>query len=190
MANNSKKVKVVVGEVRFSYAHVFEPFGDVDPKYSVVAVIDKSDEKTLKAIRDAIQEVYNGERDNTFRGLPASKIANPLKDGDVVEEGKEQNSAYIGCCYLSANGKTAPGVVGRDRKPITDPNEFYSGCYGYISMTFVPYLVNGKAGIKAYLNNVMKTREGERLGGRSGAEFDFADVALEELAPREDFGLF
>ncbi len=190
MATKAIKSKVVIGEVRFSFAHVFSPFGDVDPKYSVVAVIKKSDDDILDKVRKAIKEVYEAEKDNTFRGIPVSKIANPLKDGDNVEDGKLQNAAYVGCFYIAANRKTAPGVVGRDRKPIINQDEFYSGCYGYISMTLAPYLVNGKAGIKAYLNHVMKTRDGERLGGCSTAEYDFADIVLDDIAPREDLDLY
>ena len=177
MAKNANK-KVVVGEVRFSYAHVFEPWGDTDPKYSVVAVINKNDTHIIDKIKKAIQEVYDEERQGMFKGRTIASLALPLKDGDNPGEGREPNPSYVGCYYISANRKTAPGVVGRDRKPIINQDDFYSGCYGYISMTIAPYDINGKKGIKAYLNHIMKTRDGERLGGASTAEFDFADVPI------------
>lgn len=177
MAKNATR-KVVVGEVRFSYAHVFEPWGDTDPKYSVVAVINKKDAHIIEELKRAIQEVYDEEKQGMFKGRTINSLALPLKDGDNPGEGREPNPSYEGSYYISANRKTAPGVVGRDRKPIINQDDFYSGCYGYISLTIAPYDINGKKGIKAYLNHLMKTRDGERLGGASTAEFDFADVPV------------
>lgn len=177
MAKNATR-KVVVGEVRFSYAHVFQPWGDTDPKYSVVAVINKKDTHIIDEIKKAIHEVYDEEKQGMFKGRAINSLALPLKDGDNPGEGREPNPSYEGCYYISANRKTAPGVVARDRKPIVNQDDFYSGCYGYISITIAPYDINGKKGIKAYLNHIMKTRDGERLGGASTAEFDFADVPI------------
>lgn len=177
MAKNATR-KVVVGEVRFSYAHVFEPWGDTDPKYSVVAVINKKDAHIIEELKRAIQEVYDEEKQGMFKGRTINSLALPLKDGDNPGEGREPNPSYEGSYYISANRKTAPGVVGRDRKPIINQDDFYSGCYGYISLTIAPYDINGKKGIKAYLNHLMKTRDGDRLGGATTAEFDFADVPV------------
>lgn len=177
MAKNATR-KVVVGEVRFSYAHVFQPWGDTDPKYSIVAVISKKDTHIIDEIKKAIQEVYEEEKQGMFKGRAIGSLALPLKDGDNPGEGREPNPSYKDSYYISANRKTAPGVVGRDRQPIVNQDDFYSGCYGYISMTIAPYDINGKKGIKAYLNHIMKTRDGERLGGASTAEFDFADVPV------------
>lgn len=178
MAKNATR-QLVIGEVRFSYAHVWQPWGDTDPKYSVVAVIDKSNKAVIDKIKSAIQEVYNEEAMGMFRGRAINTLALPLKDGDNPGEGREPNPDYKGCVYISANRKTAPGIIGRDKQPILNQNDFYSGCYGYISLTIAPYDINGKKGIKAYLNNLMKTRDGVKLGGNNTAEFDFADVEVE-----------
>lgn len=47
-----RKTQVITGEVRFSYAHVWEPssINGGDEKYSVSIIIPKSDTKTIKAI--------------------------------------------------------------------------------------------------------------------------------------------
>ena len=57
---------------------------------------------------------------------------------------------------------------------IIDPNEFYSGCYGRVSLTFYPYNAAGSKGIACGLNNLQKTADGEKLGGGSTAAADFA----------------
>lgn len=52
MANNNElNTKVVTGEVRLSYVHIFEPTAideGSEEKYSVSVIIPKSDKQTLK----------------------------------------------------------------------------------------------------------------------------------------------
>lgn len=60
-----------------------------------------------------------------------------------------------------------PGVVDKARQPITDQEEFYSGCYGYVSINFYPFNAKGNVGVAAGLNNVMKVKDGESLGAGS-----------------------
>jgi hypothetical protein len=52
--------------------------------------------------------------------------------------------------------------------------EFYSGCYGNISINFFPYNTLGN-GVSAGLQNIQKTADGESLGGGN-------------VAPTSDFG--
>jgi hypothetical protein len=61
-----------------------------------------------------------------------------------------------------------------------DEDEIYSGVWAIISVTFYGYDVSGNRGIACGLNNVMKFKDGERLGGRSSADNDFADIDAEE----------
>ena len=51
-------IKIVIGEVRFSYAHVWEPWSNngKEAKYSVSLLIPKSNEKMLNQIRLAIKQ--------------------------------------------------------------------------------------------------------------------------------------
>ena len=57
-----------------------------------------------------------------------------------------------------------------------DSDDFYSGCYGCATMNFYPYNAKGNMGVAAGLNNVIKTRDGEKLAGGHSAEQDFADL--------------
>ena len=59
------------------------------------------------------------------------------------------------------------------KNPIIDKNEFYSGCYGKASITLYPYDASGTKGIAAGLNAVMKTEDGDKLGGASNSAADF-----------------
>lgn len=162
--------QVKTGEVRFSYAKVFEPdsFEDGDEKkYSVALLWSKKDKEMtdkMKAGVEAAKKAKWGEK------TPA-KFRDPIHDGDVD---KPEDEAYAGTYYVNASSKTKPGIVDRAGKKITDEEEFYSGCFGKASVNFFPYDKKGN-GVGCGLNNLLKTKDGERLSGRASAEDDFAD---------------
>ena len=61
---------------------------------------------------------------------------------------------------------------------VSNEDEVYSGCYGWVSVNFFAYNNAGNRGIAAGLNNVLKTKDGEFLGGRSSAQSDFSGIDL------------
>lgn len=166
--------KITTGEVRFSYAHVFEPqsINGSEPKYSVSLIIDKNDKKTLSRIKKAIEAAKQAGIAKFGGKIPAN-LKTPLRDGDVD---REDDEVYAGKYFINANCKTKPGVIDKLGNPIIDTTEFYSGCYGHASITFYAFNTSGNKGIACGLNNLMKTRDGETLGGRAKAEDDFADL--------------
>lgn len=176
---NSSMSKVVLQDVRFSYAHVFEPSSignSVEKKYSVSLIIQKSNVAALKAVEDAVEFVKKEVMAKNKGKLPAN-FKLPLRDGDTD---RPEDTAYKGCYFIGATSKTKPGIVNRLKEPITDQDLFYSGCYGNVSVNFYAFDVNGNRGIAAGLNNIMKTRDGDALSGRASAEQDFAGIEAEE----------
>ena len=175
--------KVVTKEVRFSYLHVFEPHSvdGGDAKYSVSLIIAKSDTKTIDSIKNAI-EVAKKDGASKFGGKVPKGLKLPLRDGD---EDREDDENYANCYFLNANCKTPPGLIYKNGERILDSTQLYSGCYGHASITFYAFNSNGNRGIACGLNNLMKTKDGEPLGGRSLAEDDFVqlieDVDVEDL---------
>jgi hypothetical protein len=173
--------KVIVGPVRLSYCHLWEPWAaeeGQEPKYSVSLIIPKTDKKAKRevdaAVRAAIEQGKSKYGDK-YAGSKNLKL--PLRDGD---ERETEDEAYVDAWYLNANSATKPGVVDRNRKPVLDQDEVYSGCYGYVSVNFYPFDKNGNRGVACGLNHVMKTKDGEPLGGRSTAEFDFMEIEVED----------
>lgn len=167
--------KVVTGEVRLSYVHVFEPYAQddsSDPKYSCVVLIPKSDKVTLKKIKAAQKAAAEAGASRVFGGSIPKNLATTLHDGDE-EADLERNPEYAGHYYMSISAKTKPGVVDRDVNPILDSSEVYSGCYAKVSINAFAYNYKGKKGISFGLNHVQKLRDGDFLGGRSRAEDDF-----------------
>lgn len=138
MNNNTTKVIV---PCRFSYLHCWEPdsVNGGDPKYSVSAIIDKKDTKTINAIKAAIEQAKKDSVSKWGGKVPAN-LKLPLRDGDID---RPDDEAYAGCYFFNANSRQAPQVVDAKVQPILDQNEVYSGCYGKISVTLpTPLMMN------------------------------------------------
>ena len=184
----AQSIKTVIGPVRFSYLHVFEPYahkeGD-EKKYSAVLLIPKSDKALVAQVEKAIQMCYNASVNEVWGGkTPPMKNVTCLQDGDEPKsDGESRGEAYAGNFFLNSKSKVdrQPGIVDKNRKPILNSEECYSGCWGYASIAFSAYSNNGNMGISCYLNNLMKTKDGEPLGaGRTSAADDFAGIEIED----------
>lgn len=170
MSNTVNATKVIV-PCRFSYLHCWEPdsVNGGDPKYSVSAIIPKSDTKTINAIKAAVEQAKKDSVSKWGGKIPAN-LKLPLRDGDID---RPDDEAYANSYFFNANSRQAPQVVDARVQPILEQSEVYSGCYGKISVTFYGYNSNGNRGIAAGLGNIQKLRDGESLGGRSSASDDF-----------------
>lgn len=166
--------KVITGKVRFCYANVFEPVamneGD-QPKYSICILIPKSDTKTIAAINKAIEAAkLDGKAKLADKnGKIPSTIKTPLRDGD---EERSDDPAFEGMFFINANSNRKPAIVDKSLNEIMSKDEFYSGCYGRVSLNFYAFNVQSK-GIAAGLQNIQKLEDGEMLSGGSTAEEDF-----------------
>jgi hypothetical protein len=176
--------KVITPEFRASYCNVWEP-GETpsgDLKYSISMIFPKETtnvDELRAAIKQKIVDTLGADEKKWPKGLK-----NPLRDGDTERDGEE----YKGCWFMNAGSKNAPGVVGVDVKPIMDRDEFYSGCYARASINFFYFDQKGNRGVGVGLNNLMKTKDGERLDGRRSAEAEFADFAVEGASKTDATG--
>lgn len=176
--------KVITGEVRFSYANVWTPTAiddESEPKYNVSLLIPKKDKKTVKAINDAIE----AETELLLEKLGVDKLPKgakiaELRDGDDEYPG---DPTMEGMWFIRVSSKSKPGIVEKDPESgkvqeIINPDEFYSGCYGKASINAYWYAPDKKPfkGVTLGLNNLMKTKDGDHLGGgRASAMDDFGD---------------
>ena len=187
MAKSISSTEIVTGEIRLSYAHLFTPTlpANAAPgqqaKYSVCLLIDKKDEKTLKLIREAVQHALTAGVSTKFGGKTPKKWHDPLRDGDA-EKDLDRNPEYAGCYFINCSSQRKPGLVDRRGVEILDPDELKSGDYAKADINFYPYSNTGNAGVACGINNVLKTRDGEALGGTTlnpmaafDGEFDDGD---------------
>jgi hypothetical protein len=170
--------KVVTGEVRLSYVHVFEPFAQDEndtPSYSCVLLIPKSDKSTLAKIKKATEAAIEAGKNSKFDGKVPANLQLTLHDGDE-EADLDKNPEYEGNMFISVSSKTKPGIVDRATNLIMDSTEVYSGCYARVSINAFAFNYKGKKGISFGLNHVQKLRDGDFLGGRTRPEDDFEPI--------------
>lgn len=171
--------KVIFGPCRLSYVHVFQKHSfdgnDADGKYSTNILIPKNEKETVDALKKAIESARKAAIVSKWNGKDPKGLDSPLMDGDDRDD-----EVYAGHYYLNAKCSTRPGIVDRNMAPIEDEEEIYSGMWAVASVTFFGYNVNVKKGIACGLNNLMKFKDDEKLGGRTSAENDFADIDSED----------
>lgn len=171
--------KIIFGPCRLSYAHLFSKYApegsdNAEGKYQTNVLIPKSEKETVKAIREAIETARQAGIVSKWGGKEPKKLAMPLNDGD-----EKDDDLYADSFYVNAKCSTRPGIIDRNKQPITDEEDIYSGVWAIVSVTFYPYDTNGNRGVACGLNNVMKYKDDDRLGGRVSAEADFGDVEVE-----------
>ncbi len=166
--------KVVTGKVRFSYAHVFEPWGmeGQDKKYSVCVMIPKTEKATLNQLKGAIQAAKEAGI-SKFGGKIPANLKLPLRDGDEERPDREE---FEGMFFLNASSNRIPGVVDANMQTIIDPQEFYSGCWGRASLKFYAFSVSGNRGVAVGLNNLQKLEDDDNLMGGTTPDQDFAEA--------------
>jgi hypothetical protein len=174
----AQSTKVKTGKIRFSYVNVFQPRAiseGQEPKYSVCILIPKTDKVTLKKITAAIEAARLNSA-SRFNGKVPEHLKSPLHDGDKpMPNGGEYGPECAGHYVLNASTKQKPGIVDINVLSIIDSTEFYSGCYGRVTVNFFPYNTSGNKGVGCGLNNIQKLEDGEPLGSRTRAEDDFED---------------
>lgn len=195
MAENTN-TKVRIGEVRLSYCHLFQPEAVADggeKKYSVSIIIPKSNTKLVAEVKAAI-EAAAAAGISKFGGRRPANLKTPLRDGDLE---RADDDAYADAWFINASSKGKPGVVKvmnvqgeKKLVEVTNEEEVYSGCYGYVSVNFFAFNNAGNKGVAAGLNNVLKTKDGTFLGGRTSAQTDFGDMDLSGIGESGDDDIF
>lgn len=184
MPKYNKKIndtEIRIGEVRFGYVHVFEPaLGDdgKPDKYSVCIMIPKENTDAIRLIKECIEEAKAAGKTGKWGGkIPTGDRVNPLHDGD---EDRPDKPEYEGMMYLNAKSKNKPGIRVLEDGMISEPldeSEFYSGCWGAVTISFYPYAhQSGSKGVGVSLGNVIKTRDDERFSGGISADAAFEDL--------------
>lgn len=188
MAGKSKNLNVdlTTGIGTISFPHLFRSTAATNDKgetvYDLQFIIPKTQRDDVRAILAAIKEVGEAKW-----GAQWKKVRTPLRDGDaeadeLTDSGATKGETYperLGCYFFNARSQRPVAVVGRDRTPILDSEEVYSGCKVKVAVSFYAYTKSGNNGIGVGLNGVQKIADGESLGGsgkpRVESMFDMLD---------------
>lgn len=192
-------IKCTVKNVRFVFVNVFEPdsFGGRDT-YNVTCIINKKSPE-IDTLRKAFEQAATEGK--SILGRTKVDFDNFLKDGNAVAE--DWGDVFEDVLYFKAacdpqygqpavvkpnparfTDKNASKVIA-----ISDPQEFYAGCHGMVSIEFHPYS-NVNTGITAILKAVCKTADGERLSSGSQSAEEAFGAAVDELPENTDDDVF
>jgi len=163
---------ITTEEVRFSFVHLFKPYAFTpgqEEKFSCTVLVPKTDVNTKARIDAAINAAIERGVSDKWNGSRPPVMPTPVYDGDGVRpsDGMAFGAECRGHWVFTASAKVdyPPEVVDQRGNPIINQSEVYSGMYGKVNVTFFPYAFGGKKGIGCGLGPVMKTRDGESLGG-------------------------
>lgn len=186
MAETKKQdpLKLMVGEARLSYANIHRPTkvdeSDENEKaaYSCVLIIPKTNTVMKAAIDKCIAIAKEEGKKTKWGGKLPPNLKVTLHDGDVE---KPDDPNYANTWFLNSRNSKKPGIMVRENgtnRPLTSEDEVYSGCFAWATIVFFPF--NKKSsGVGASLQNILKTKDGERLAGGASAEEDFASFSEE-----------
>lgn len=178
MTEDTKTMGIVVTpEFRMVWPNLFEakPFmrnGKAvgEPKYGMTMLFEPGPElDEFKKIAGKVAKAKFGTIDG---------VTFPFKKGDAEAEkaaakGKD-GSFYKGLVVVKTSSQFQPQVVDDQSQPIIDHGKIYSGCYGFAEVNFVATEITSDDGVKryvtAYTNFVMKSRDGDRIAGRTAKD--------------------
>jgi hypothetical protein len=177
--------RIVLKMVRVSYCYLVDPKPILDKKTNekvgeqwscqlLISKLGKFAKENELAIDKAIKYVKENEKSKLVNknGIVPSNLPVMKRDGDT-DPTYEGNEIYKDNWVVNCTNKLQqPGLVDRNRQPIMNKDEIYSGMWVYASVTYRAYDNDGK-GICAFINNIMKIKDGDRLDGAISAEKEF-----------------
>lgn len=175
-----KKVQTPVFRVSFPAVFEAKAFDGGAPKYSVAAIWDPSrftaaEKKLWQGIIDLCDEVSMERFKKKMDNLPGN-FKKAIRDG---AEKADLGGYGEGLLFANLSSKMKPGLIDRDRTIITNPEDFYPGCYARATVTAYSYDNKGK-GVALGLQNLQKIADGERLDSRTDAAEDFGDEEIDD----------
>ena len=162
---------------RVAYVRINKPASFRDgatEKYSLTCIIDKEDQDTVDAIRNAIFEAERIGIDKKWDGSRPDNIKSPLRDGDTD---RPDDETYKGKYFLSASTITKPLVVDQQVRLVSDPRTVYSGCYCNVILEFYPFRSPEVDGVAAELGNIQFVKAGDPLGYQNRLNSEFEVIA-------------
>lgn len=172
--------KCLTGEVRLSFVHLTRPYSNNggEPKYSCTLLISKTDTATYNDLKSALNAAYEIGVSDKWKGSRPQLRYPVIYDGDGVRpSGEPFGDECKGHWVVTASSKQPPQVVHQSNIRVQlAETDIYSGMYARVTLNFFPYDSSGSRGVGCGLGNVLKTRDGEPLSGRTSAESDFAGL--------------
>ena len=204
----NKGSKILLLESRLSYVYLNEPNitedqnGNKVIKYKVCAAMQKDTFKKQKkyihaAIKEAIaigvkkghiKEAMAANDMDTLIQMPSFNW--PYYDADQKMKTGEHamKPEFKNCICFNPWNKNPVPLVNKRKERIIDPDEIYSGMWGFVHLSFFAFGKGRlKSGISSYLNMVIKSRDDDPLDGTVTVDEAFGTLKFEDAD--EDAGM-
>lgn len=163
-------LRVITPQAILSYPNLFAPRENQQNKLMYSAELVFTSDTDLGGMKNAATAAA---REQWGSNVPKG-IRTPF------DERWEQFSYPEGSTFVRTNTQSAPGlVVGPKRSIATDPEAWYPGCIVIAELTARAYDISGSRGVKFFLNNVWRIRDGERLVKSANVGDTFGGVELD-----------
>lgn len=180
---------IYLHDVVLSMPHLFEASAfdaNSDEKYSANFLIDKTDEKNLATVKEAIgkalEKTFGDKAGAVGKSILAAGKLWALRDGDgKTDKNGNLVKGYANRMFVSAKNKTQPPIYDKDgvTRILKDDGRLYPGCKVSAKVDIVAG-DKPSAQVYAYLQGVQLRGDGERLAGGIAAPGDFQPVPGEE----------
>ena len=162
---------IIVGPVRMSYAHVFEPrHNDLSEKdeYSCVCLIPKEANAFCADPKGEIKKIADMVKAVAAEAGLKGEWRNPFKDGDK-ETNANGEPRHPGYWFISAKtgADYAPMVIDHRRVPIGKDSGYQSGDWAKVKIKVAAYDAKVNKGVTAYLQAVQWLHKDEPFGGNA-----------------------
>lgn len=192
------------------FVHLNKP--DSHGKYSVTLLLDPKTpdgQANIKIISEAVEQGiaegiakqmvgFAGRKPSDKDYAQFVSMHNPLKNADMdrftkgKNMGKTRSEVYpemAGKYVLTASTKRdlrgERCVIDVNTREVPQSNQLYSGMLGLVSLWVAPYSNKDGLGLSVLLNSVVRTGDGERLGGTPDpfAGFNLPPLPVQTPAP-------
>lgn len=180
--------EVIVGPVRFSYMHVFQPksndMKDGAFEYSVTLLFPKENNEFQPEAKEEIAELRKALNSAVYAkwgDKPPANLRSPLRDGDkeIDNQGEPKAPGYW-FMNVSAKEQYKPLLIDGERNPVKEG--WNSGDWGKVHISLFAYDQKGNKGVSAGLRAVQFLFKGESLGGGQASADAFDVVKTETVA--------
>lgn len=180
---NELNTKFITPEIVCSYPCLAEKGTDPSGReaYSISIRLPANDKAAIAKLKEVMSNAAVNEWGAKYKDLKKSGVTHHVVDGDP------EDPVYAGTQRFSAKSQKRQPVCGyfnADKVFVAVPQDeiedyFYPGAIIRASVTAYATEAGGRKTIAFALNNVLFVRHGERIGGGSNPNDDFADFADE-----------
>lgn len=180
---------MILKNVRLNYCNLFKSHKNMtgtEDIFDCQIIIEKTNTQALEELKNTIEATIKEAEEKNGKKVTQGMKKFELKDGDSEQHNPKGYEYLKGCYFITLKNKKQPQLLkaikqnGQILKVEANESDYYNGMYAVVVAN--PYFYNTTAnkGITFYLNVIIKTKDGDKLG--KSFNLDEIDIDDEGLA--------